>query len=374
MAARQIRKPGAASLTSTPVVTVLPPREGFSPGAVGAVGLLVHRLGQPGDVVVGERTAIPFAGRHFVPAARAWWPPGRAGRYTAGVVRTLRRLNPRLIEVHNRANLAWRLARTFPQARIALFVHNDPQAMRQAGRPAERAALLERMTVVCVSHHLAARFTEGLKPGGPAPEVLPNALDFAALPPLADPADRLPEILFAGRTVADKGADAFVEACAAALPRLPGWGAAMIGADRFWPGSATTAFERALHPRAQAAGIQQHGYLPHAAVLQAMARAAIVVVPSRWAEPFGLVALEAMACGAALVCSMRGGLAEVVGDAALPADPDQPGALAAAIERLARDPDLRASRAQAGLARARLFDAADVRARLGELRRRLLGT
>ena len=40
---------------------VLPPREGFSPRAVGAVGLLVHRLALPGDVVVGAPQPEPFA-------------------------------------------------------------------------------------------------------------------------------------------------------------------------------------------------------------------------------------------------------------------------------------------------------------------------
>ena len=79
------------------------------------------------------------------------------------------------------------------------------------------------------------------------------------------------------------------------------------------------------------------GYRPHADVLAAMARAAIVVVPSRWQEPFGLTALEAMACGAALVCSPRGGLPEVGGDAALYADPDDPPAVAEAIVALARE-------------------------------------
>ncbi len=375
MAVRQVREPRAPGLTPTPVVTVLPPREGFSPEAVGAVGLLVHRLGQPGDVVLGERAATtPFAGRRFIPAEKVFWPLGRTDRYMIGVIRSLRPLNPRVIEVHNRANLAWRVCRARPEARIVLFVHNDPQAMRQARRPAERAALLERLTVVCVSDSLAARFIDGLTPGGLKPEVLPNALDLDDLPPLLDPQDKAPEILFVGRMVADKGADAFVQACSEALPCLPGWRAVMIGADRFWPGSTPTPFERALRPRAEAAGIELRGYLPHAAVLRAMARAAIVVVPSRWAEPFGLAALEAMACGAALICSLRGGLADVVGEAALVADPDAPGALTAAIERLARDAGLRASLGTAGRARAGLFDAAGARAQLGELRRRLLST
>ncbi len=342
---------------------------------MGAVGLLVHRLGSAGDVVVGQGGVdAPFADRRFVPAEAPFWPPfGRVERYMAGVVRTVRRLAPRLIEVHNRANLALDLARACPQARVVLFVHNDPQGMRQARAPAERAALLRRMTVVCVSTYLAERFSEGLRPGDARPVVLPNCIDLAALPALLPAQGRDRTIVFVGRMVADKGADAFVDACAAVLPDLPGWRAEMIGADRFFADAPATPFERALRPRAAAAGVTLHGFRPHAAVLDALARAAIAVVPSRWAEPFGLTALEALACGAALVCSLRGGLAEVADGVSLAADPER-GALAAAILRLARDPGLRAELAAAGRVRAQAFDAPAARARLGELRARLLAT
>ena len=358
------------------IVSVLPPREGFSPGSVGAIGLLVHRLGRQDDVVVGQATgALTFSGRRFVPAETPVWPLlGRVDRYMAGAVRSVQRLAPRLIEVHNRARLAVRLARACPQARVVLFVHNDPQAMRGARLPAERRALLGLMTVVCVSHWLAERFSDGLAAGAPAPEILENTLDFTEVPPLLPPERRDRTILFVGRVVANKGTDAFVASCADALPLLPGWSACIIGADRFAPGGKPTAFERALHPSARAAGVAMLGYLPHAEVMQAMARAAILVVPSRWTEPFGMTALEGAACGAALVCSMRGGLRRVVGEAALVADPDAPGALAAAIVRLAGDAALRAQLSAAGLERARLFDARDARVRLAQLRARLLRT
>ncbi len=343
---------------------------------MGAIGLLVHCLAAPGDVVIGEDGAVAtFPGRQFVPAAAPIWPPfGRNRRYTAGVVKTLRTLRPALVEVHNRAELAATIARAMPQIPVSLFVHNDPLAMRGAKTAPERAALLQRMTVACVSRHIAARFMQDVPPSAPAPVVLPNALDLSALPPPVQAAERDPVILFAGRVVADKGADAFVRACAAVLPSLPGWRGAIIGADRFWAGSALTPFQLSLIPVANAAGIEMRGYVPHAEVLVAMARASIVVVPSRWAEPFGLTALEALASGAALVCSGRGGLPEVAGDAAVYADPDAPGGLEAAIVALASDPARRARLAQEGLARAKLFDAVGARLRLAELRSRVLAT
>jgi glycosyltransferase involved in cell wall biosynthesis len=341
---------------------------------VGAIGLLVHRLAAPDDGVIGEdRGVTAFPGRHFVPVVPPRWPPfGRNRRYTAGVLRAVNAISPALVEVHNRAEIATTIARARPTTPVTLFVHNDPQAMRGARQPAERAALLRRMAIVCASRYLATRFLQDLPDDGGAPVVLPNALDLATLPPARPSDEREKLILFAGRVVADKGADCFVRACASVLPGLPGWRAAVIGADRFWANSAATPFQQALAPLANAAGIEMRGYLPHMEVLRAMAAAAIVVAPSRWAEPFGLTALEALASGAALICSDRGGLPEVAGDAALYADPDAPGELEAAIRRLASDPALRGGLAVAGLARAKLFDAVGARVRLAELRRRVV--
>ena len=352
------------------VAVVLPPREGFGPEAVGAIGLLVHRLAAADDVVVGQASGRGvFKGRRFIAAAEPWWPPvGRVERYMAGVVKTLRRLRPEVVEVHNRAHLALLVRRALPSARVALFLHNDPLGMRGAKRAAERARLLQAVRVVCVSDYLAGRFLEGVATGGVRPAVLPNALGLGELPARLGVAAREPTILFVGRVVADKGADAFVRACGAVLPRLSGWRAVMIGADRFWAGSEVTAFERALAPAVTAAGVERLGYLPHAAVLAAMARAAIVVVPSRWAEPFGLTALEAMASGAALICSDRGGLPEVAGEAAVYADADEAGALEAAILRVASDAGLRGRMVASGLHRAASFDVTVARERLAGLR------
>ncbi len=61
------------------------------------------------------------------------------------------------------------------------------------------------------------------------------------------------------------------------------------------------------------------------------------VFPSRY-EGFGFPPLEAMACGTPVVCADRGSLPEVVGDAALLADPGDDAQIAAALEA-ALDPD-----------------------------------
>ncbi len=304
----------------------------------------------------------PFVDVAFVPVRPAGWIGPAAARYAAGLLRVLRRDAPALVEVHNRPDLALALAAGCPGVPVTLILNNDPQSMRRAATPGERALLGRTLAgIACCSAFLAARLTEGVPTGAgdgsvpamPAPVVLPNTLDLAELPPPA--ANRDDVVLFVGRVVADKGADGFVAACARALPLLPGWRAEMVGGDRFGPDNPETPFLRALRPRAAAAGVAMLGYRPHRDVMEAMARAAIVAVPSRWQEPFGLTAVEAMACGSALLCSNRGGLAEVTGDAAVPVDPDDPGGFARALVAVATDPARRAALADAGLRRAARF-------------------
>lgn len=358
--------------TSPPrVAIVLPPREAFAPHGAGAVALLVRRLaaypGRFARLVVGLPVAEPFADVAFRPARPALRLGRQAIRYAAGIARVLCCERPDLIEVHNRPDVALFLADRFPGTPVSLFLHNDPQGMRRAGTPADRARLLARLPcVVTVSDYLRGRLLEGVGRSGEAATVLPNCIDLEEIPPAPPVRERA--ILFVGRVVTDKGADSFVAACAQALPGLPGWRADIIGADRFGPQSPDTGFLRALRPAARAAGANLHGYRPHAEVLAAMSRAAIVVVPSRWNEPFGMTALEAMACGAALISSPRGGLAEVTAGAAVIIDPDDPAAIAAAITTLARDPQQRASLAEIGLARARAYDVAQVARALDALR------
>ncbi len=367
MAARQVRK---RRLTGVQVAIVLPPKEGFVPDAVGAVGLVVRRLagaGAGGTVLGRPRTGTPFPEAPFVPVHPGWGFTANS-RYAAGVVRELRRLRPALIEVWNRPELALRLCGL--GVPVTLFLGNDPTAMRRARRPAERAVLLRRMAqVVTASAWLRDRLVDGVDAPARPPVVLLNPIDVPA--GTDGPRERL--ILFAGRMVADKGADIFVDACAAVLPELPGWRAEMIGADRFGPDSPDTPFLAALRPRAAAAGVALRGHLPHDRVLAAMGRAAIVCVPSRWNEPFGLTALEALAYGAALVCSPRGGLPEVAGDAALYADPAEPGALARAIRTLADDAPRRAALGMAGRARAAGFAAPLAAQALLDLRQSIVG-
>jgi D-inositol-3-phosphate glycosyltransferase len=87
----------------------------------------------------------------------------------------------------------------------------------------------------------------------------------------------------------------------------------------------------------------------------ALLRSADVVACAPWYEPFGLVPLEAMACGVPVVVSAVGGLIDTVIDGVngVHVPPRDPAQLARVLRALAADPQRRRSFARAGLQRVR---------------------
>jgi glycosyltransferase involved in cell wall biosynthesis len=100
--------------------------------------------------------------------------------------------------------------------------------------------------------------------------------------------------------------------------------------------------------------VEYRGYIPDDQREALFKGAQLFVLPS-FEEGFGLPALEAMAAGVPVVASNRGSLPEVVGDAGLLVDPDEPAALAHAIDRVITDPGLRSTLSRRGLDRANEF-------------------
>jgi glycosyltransferase involved in cell wall biosynthesis len=80
-----------------------------------------------------------------------------------------------------------------------------------------------------------------------------------------------------------------------------------------------------------------------------------VVICTPWYEPFGIVPLEAMACGVPVVASAVGGLTDTVvhGETGLHVPPRDPAAVAEAVKLLLASPAVRASFGRAGVRRVR---------------------
>jgi glycosyltransferase involved in cell wall biosynthesis len=95
-------------------------------------------------------------------------------------------------------------------------------------------------------------------------------------------------------------------------------------------------------------------YVPEGHLPALLSGARLFAFPSLY-EGFGLPVLEAMACGTPVVCSNASSLPEVVGDAALLVDPLDVGELAAAMERVLCDEQLRGELMRRGFEQAKNF-------------------
>jgi glycosyltransferase involved in cell wall biosynthesis len=178
----------------------------------------------------------------------------------------------------------------------------QPGVVEAARRAAEAGSRLVAVSVA------SARAWQAM--GVPIAEVVPNGVDVASIAFGAEPRGYA---LFAGRLSAEKGAEVAVQAAAqAGLPLV------LVG-NVYDP----TYFEQHLAERVETrldwtmtdgrlAGATYIGHRERSEVLGLMAGAAATLMPVRWDEPFGLVAIEAQAAGSPVVGFERGALPEVV--------------------------------------------------------------
>ncbi len=160
-------------------------------------------------------------------------------------------------------------------------------------------------------------------------------------------------IVSLGRLVPRKGVDDAI----AALALVPN--AELVIAGGSAPGCGDTDDdERRLRALARRCGVEErvdfHGPVERDDV-PPLLRSADIVVCTPWYEPFGMVALEAMACGAPVVASSVGGLVDTIidGYTGLHVPARDPKQLAYALSELARDPARRARLGRYAVERAR---------------------
>jgi glycosyltransferase involved in cell wall biosynthesis len=162
--------------------------------------------------------------------------------------------------------------------------------------------------------------------------VLPHGLAIPDLDAGAPPPD--PVVFAAGRLVEEKGFDVLIDALPALREAVPGARVVIVGDGPERP---------VLAARARVAGVGDAVALPGWVAPQEMygeiAAAPVTSVPSRWREPFCLVALQAAMMGRPAVASRVGGLPEVVidGETGVLVDRDDPPALAEELAALLRD-------------------------------------
>lgn len=279
-----------------------------------------------------------YSGRRFIPAIEA-----------------LRARQPDVVLLHEAHHASpslpyWRSL--YPAARVILYVHTP--LSRGYRRRELRRFLSMTDGLVFVSGH-AEQALRSRSGAFPVPSVVVhNGVDLSMFNAVGRPrADRL-RVTYVGEIEPHKGVDLLLTAIPHALRMSrKGISVQVVGSSRGGGSGALSTYERSLRALAESLGLHYVDWiprLPHETMPDIYRASDVVCVPSVWDEPFGMVVVEALACGAAVIASPRGGLREAGGEAAVYVDTTDSLSFGRAIADFANNPELLVSRAQRGVA------------------------
>ncbi|MBA3962728.1 MAG: glycosyltransferase family 4 protein [Chthoniobacterales bacterium] len=188
-----------------------------------------------------------------------------------------------------------------------------------------KRAVVQRKISVAISAAVAACFDQ-------PSIVIANPFDAGLFRSGPTPTERPNDLVFLGRLVSEKGVDVLLRA----LAQLPGVGLTIIGLGPETFSLQALTKNLGLDERVSFVGAKRDADL-----VASLQEHKILVVPSLYDEPFGVVALEGIACGCVVVGSSGGGLPEAIGPCGVTFPNGDVAALAAALARLLTEPNER---------------------------------
>lgn len=194
-----------------------------------------------------------------------------------------------------------------------LFIHKPwvvshqgwiPRSGLQGSKGAIKHYILRWAKCIAISEAVAADFDS-------PSVVIQNPYDFEIFHEIPD-VQRRKDLVFVGRFVSDKGLPVLLRALVQLCKRGLRPALTVVGY-----GPEEAAWRRLSDELGLAAQVHFIGVMRGRELAEELNAHKVLVVPSLWNEPFGVVALEGMACGCVVVGSEGGGLKEAIGPGGL---------------------------------------------------------
>ncbi|MDF2721375.1 MAG: glycosyltransferase family 1 protein [Paenibacillus sp.] len=296
----------------------VPPRVGGS--VEHCIAQIAKRMAARHHVTVYSRRSSGYAGstkKGKLHIARV--KGGGTKRYLGAVLQTIGGRSFDWIQVDNRPSSVPVVRKRYPKSRIALFLHSKTfvtppnTSISTAAKQMAQANL-----IIANSKSLAATLRSLFPRLRHKVRVVTLGVDPVEFRP-PTPAQRAAvrarygatgkfAVLFAGRLVPIKGADVLIKAMAYVRRSIPNAKLYIAG------GAGKRAYVQGLKRLAASRGVpvQYLGYVPRKRMPATYWLADCFVCPSQGLEAFGLVNVEAMACGTPCIASRNGGIREII--------------------------------------------------------------
>jgi glycogen(starch) synthase len=231
------------------------------------------------------------------------------------------------IFVHNNISLgyAWPALISSKPLVIAHQVWIDHEEGKKSLGGKLKHWFLRRGINIAISKAVAASISE-------PSQIIYNPYDDGVFKCEVEQTRREEDFLFVGRLVNCKGVDIFIRALAELAAVKPAFGATIVG-----DGPARVMLELLARDLGLADRITFRGFVTGQALADIYRQHKVLVIPSQWEEPFGITALEGIACGCKVVAARSGGLPEAIGKCGLLFPKGDWRALASILEDLLDD-------------------------------------
>jgi glycosyltransferase involved in cell wall biosynthesis len=262
--------------------------------------------------------------------------------FLRGIKKIAKKIKPDLVILDDSPQYIRGLVRFIPRQKMAFYCRGNMGSSRK---------YLHLPGLLMVTNTILGEWLRSVNPGVTDYAVIPNSLpdDYLNIQLntqrfLSSPKN----ILFVGRVIPDKGIQYLINACAKVMSAFPGARLIIVGSEhplgKVVDRTVFNPFEQEMreltHQRLPAGCVEWTGWLSGEALRNVYQQAYLAVYPSTLVEGFGMVALEAMACGTPVIVSDRPGFRSLVehGGGVMLKDPTDTDELACVLLELLNDP------------------------------------
>ena len=288
----------------------------------------VHTIG------AGTTGALAEIAAHMEARFRRWDAPNEGRFYAAGLT-VLEQLQPDVVVLANDLERIAAVRRLLPKVRIVVWMHNECRLRKGA-----TDVLRDADVFLCCSDYIKNWLLREYGLDAARVHTAHAGINGNLFYPATHvaPRDEV-RVLFTGRLDPNKGVDIAVNVVARLRRKGVPIGLSVAGNVWFYrqKGANKDPFHNRLRSAMREGCVDWMGHVPRRFLPEVMRRHDVALVPSRSEEPFGLVVLESMASGMAVLASPRGGLSEACGDAAMIVDPENTAGIESWLERVSFD-------------------------------------